>query len=119
MKKFFAATIFILALIIVSTANVNANTLTLDNNYKIQNLYWKPARNTQEIPNIGFVVNCREWISLRDEPYTSSRVLARIPLGSRVSVWATNQNGFYAVEYNDIIGFALVDYIRVTDEMDD
>ena len=82
---------------------------------QVQQLYYKPSKYDQAY--WGVVVNCREWISLRSEPYTSASRLARIPLGARVAIFdAAPYNGFYVVEYNGIIGYALAEYIRSTGE---
>lgn len=61
----------------------------------------------------GLVVNCNEWISLREYPSTSAPRLARIPLGEWV--WINRDyynNGFYSAEYNGRHGYVLAAYIK-------
>ncbi len=58
-----------------------------------------------------FVVNCRESITLRAAPSVSARELAQIPLGQAVGFIETAPNGFYKVNYDGLIGFALADYL--------
>ena len=48
------------------------------------------------------VVNCRDWISLREYPDTNSYALRRIP-----------GNGFYRIEYDGIVGYALQAYLEL------
>ena len=63
------------------------------------------------------VVNCNEWISLREYPSTSAPRLARIPLGTAVKVLkdtATGGSGdFYRTYYNGMSGWCLKAYIRL------
>lgn len=67
------------------------------------------------------VVNCNEWISLREEPSTEAPRLARIPLGSLVKIYkgllgerhSSPMNGFYWTEYNGMRGWCLMEYISV------
>ena len=57
------------------------------------------------------VVNCNEWISLRTEPSTEAKTAARIPRGELVRLVKPAENGFYYVEYNGILGYALSHYL--------
>lgn len=61
----------------------------------------------------GVVVNCREWITLRERPSTEAYSLARIPLGDWV--WIDRDyynNGFYRAEYEGMHGYVLAAYIK-------
>ena len=87
MKKIFALT-FLLTCLIASTALASNN-----------------------IVATYFVVNCRESITLRAAPSVEARELAQIPLGQAVGFIETAPNGFYKINYDGLIGFALADYL--------
>ena len=98
MKKIFIiAAIFA---VILSTATVEAH---------MGDYYW------------GRVVNCNEWISLREHPSTSAVRLAKIPLGATVKIYKgllgersnSPTDGFYWTEYNGMHGWCLMEYISV------
>ena len=59
-----------------------------------------------------YVANCEEWISLYDDADTTSARLARIPLGTRLSAYQVDTR-FAIVDYNDIIGFVLLEYLSM------
>lgn len=58
-----------------------------------------------------YVVNCDEWISLRETPSTSASRIASIPLGEPVSFIESASNGFYKISYNGLTGYALASYL--------
>lgn len=58
-----------------------------------------------------FVVNCRESITLRDVPSVDGRELAQIPLGQAVGFIDDIGNGFYKINYDGLVGFALAEYL--------
>lgn len=58
-----------------------------------------------------YVVNCNEWISLRTNPSTSASRIASIPLGSSVGFIEVASNGFYKINYQGNIGYALASYL--------
>lgn len=58
-----------------------------------------------------FVVNCRESITLRRDPSVYSPELAQIPLGQAVSYLGDAGNGFYKINYDGLIGYALAQYL--------
>ena len=100
MKKFFA--LIVLAAVILVAPAAQAHT---------GEEYW--AR----------VVNCNEWISLREYPSTSAPRLAKIPLGAtvRISKYPAMDNadpspcnGFYRTHYNGMHGWCLIEYLRIT-----
>ena len=58
-----------------------------------------------------YVVNCKEWISLRTKPSTSSEAILRIPLFAGVTYFADADNGFLNVSYHGKSGYALAKYL--------
>ena len=60
-----------------------------------------------------FVVNCRESITLRDEPSTYAYELTQIPLGARVRYLGVETNSFYKVEYRGMVGYVLKTYLEL------
>ena len=59
------------------------------------------------------VVNCKQSITLRETPSTSSYELAQIPLGARVKYLGVETNSFYKVEYRGMVGFVLKTYLQL------
>ena len=59
-----------------------------------------------------WVVNCKEWISLRSKQSTSSEAILQIPLYGRVTYIADAKNGFYLVQYKGLEGYALSYYLH-------
>lgn len=67
------------------------------------------------------VVNCNEWISLREYPSTSAPRITKIPLGATVKIYkgqlgerhSSPEDGFYWTEYNGLHGWCLREYISV------
>lgn len=57
------------------------------------------------------VVNCQEWVSLREWPDTSAERLARIPLGATVEKCAWYSDEFICCEYEGLVGYVLADYL--------
>ena len=62
------------------------------------------------------VVNCNEYVSLRDMPSFSAAVLTTIPLGEKVEFISDSGNGFYKVIYDHITGFVAAEYLSVIAE---
>ena len=60
------------------------------------------------------VVNCNEYITLREEPSTSAASLAHIPLGASVDELYWAGNGFVCVSYRGKTGYALSEYLSTT-----
>lgn len=59
------------------------------------------------------IANCKEWVTLRSEPSTSAAALARIPLGTHVSVFDVDpRNGFLPVIYKKMQGYVLEQYLK-------
>ncbi|MBQ6298504.1 MAG: SH3 domain-containing protein [Selenomonadaceae bacterium] len=59
------------------------------------------------------VVNCRQSITLRENPSTSAYELAQIPLGARVRYLGVETNSFYKVQYRGMVGYVLKTYIAL------
>ena len=55
--------------------------------------------------------DCNEFISLRRKPDMSAEVITKILSGERIRMVA-NYGDFALVEYNDLIGYVLTDYIQ-------
>lgn len=62
------------------------------------------------------VVNCNEYITLREEPSTSAASLAHIPLGAEVDEIGWAGDGFLRVCYRGQTGYALSKYLKTTSE---
>ena len=62
------------------------------------------------------VVNCNEYITLREEPSKSANALARMPLNARVTMVAEASDGFWQVSYQGKLGYALSSYLREVDD---
>lgn len=58
-----------------------------------------------------WVVNCDEWISLRESPSTSATRLKKIPLYAACEYLGSAGNGFSKVRYNGTVGYALDQYL--------
>ena len=58
-----------------------------------------------------YVVNCRESITLRPSPSTSSGEICQIPLGQAVTYVEDASNGFLKIVYNGRTGYSLASYL--------
>lgn len=58
-----------------------------------------------------FVVNCRESITLRDAPSVYAAEITQIPLGQAVGFIGNAGNGFYKINYDGLVGYALAQYL--------
>lgn len=116
MKKVFAAFIFVFAMMITLPMQAQPNFVPLT----IDDAVWEGRPNSYRT---GYIVNCDEWISLREYPSTEAPRLAEIPLGAQVTVYnrfyRSGEPGiynlFYKVTYRGIEGYALCHYIRLAD----
>lgn len=61
-----------------------------------------------------YVVNCREWVSLRAEMNTSSARLAKVPLGAKVTEVYFWTDEFAWCTYNNQTGFIQTRYLSET-----
>ena len=57
------------------------------------------------------VVNCSEWVSLREKPSTSAARLAKVPLGTQVTDCVQVSDSFIYCRYNKLYGYIHVDYL--------
>ena len=71
----------------------------------------KRNANTNTIKKTMYVVKCNEFITLRSTPSTSASEITKIPLGSSVGYIEEAGNGFYKVQYDGKIGYALASYL--------
>ena len=89
LKKFLVTIMLAFTLLIVSGQNNQAEA------------YW------------GMVVDCNEWISLREYPSTEAYRLTTIPLHEWVWIYrGYYHNGFYKAEYAGMTGYVLAAYIK-------
>ena len=58
------------------------------------------------------VVNCNEYITLRETPSTKAAELDRLPLHAEAQVIAPAENGFTLVEYQNRAGYVLTKYLE-------
>ena len=58
-----------------------------------------------------FVVNCRESITLRNAPSVYAAEITQIPLGQAVGFIENAGNGFYKINYDGLVGYALAQYL--------
>lgn len=57
------------------------------------------------------VVNCQEWVSLRQEPDVNSARIDMVPLGTILQNCYDAGNDFYYVEYNGLSGYVHSDFL--------
>jgi len=60
----------------------------------------------------GTVVTSSTSLNIRQKPDITSRVLAKVPRGAKLTVYGKTA-GWYVVGYNDVIGYAAAPYVRV------
>lgn len=65
----------------------------------------------ERIVSTMFVVECNESITLRDAPSVHAREIAQIPLGQAVGFIKDVGNGFYKINYDGLVGYALAEYL--------
>ena len=58
-----------------------------------------------------YVVNCKDWVSLRLYPNTTSDRMAKVPLGAKVEECYEAENGFYYCSYNGTWGYIQNKYL--------
>ena len=71
------------------------------------------ALHREQGPNMR-VVNCRDYVSLREKRAASSKRLAKVPLGAQVLAFpeAGEENGFIQCVYHDQYGYILSKYLQ-------
>ena len=60
----------------------------------------------------GYVVNCRESITLRESPSTKAREIMQIPLHSVIMVYNSVGSDFLYVSYQGYYGYVLASYVE-------
>ena len=75
--------------------------------------YGDAAIHREKGPNMR-VVRCSQYVSLRAERSTSSRRLAKVPLGATVLAFPESgeENGFILCDYHDEYGYILAEYLQ-------
>lgn len=58
------------------------------------------------------VVNCQEWVSLREKPDTAAERLSQVPLNARVEDCQDAENGFTRCTYDGATGYILTKYLE-------
>lgn len=61
------------------------------------------------------VVNCSEWVSLRERPSTSARRLVKVSLGAIVSHCRQVNDAWIYAEYDGYSGYILAEYLQPSD----
>lgn len=61
------------------------------------------------------VVNCREWVSLREAPGTSAKRLVKVSLGAIVGNCRQVNNAWIYAEYDGYSGYILAEYLEPSD----
>lgn len=71
-----------------------------------------PALGAEFLGNME-VINCNEWVSLRQEPDTGAARIAKVPLGAIVTNCKTTRtDGWVYAEYEDRSGYILAKYLQ-------
>ncbi len=84
----------------------------IDEAGKKKETVYVPATNSNtNVVATYYVVNCKEWITLRSIPSTSGDSLAHIPLGQAVGYIENAGNGFYKINYDGKVGYGLASYL--------
>lgn len=72
-----------------------------------------PALAESTIGDVMCVANCKEYITLREEPSTKAEALDRIPLGAELTWIDDAGNDFAKVSYGGQVGYALTKYLEL------
>lgn len=68
--------------------------------------------NYDEIMYNQMVVNCEEWASLRELPDTTSKRLAKVPVGAVVMACVKEGDAFVRCEYKKQVGYIAAAYLK-------
>ena len=68
-------------------------------------------RENLDIQYTLYVSNCKKSITLRSAPSTDASELAQIPLGQAVGFIEKATGGFYKINYDGVVGYALATYL--------
>ena len=64
----------------------------------------------------GYVNTESGDLNLREQPNTSSKILAEIPKGTQLDIYASGESGWYKVAYNGKIGYVSSEFIEMIQE---
>lgn len=76
-----------------------------------------PAMADQEKAGSMEVVNCNEWVSLREEPSTKAQRLVKVSLGAVVSNCVRYSDEWVYAEYDGYAGYILSEYLQPCDNV--
>lgn len=62
------------------------------------------------------VVNCEEWVSLREKPDAASECLVEVPLGAVVENCSAKTKAFTYAEYQGVSGYIMSQYLEIIPE---
>jgi len=68
--------------------------------------------NYDEIMYNQMVVNCEEWVSLRELPDTTSKRLSKVPVGAVVVACVKEGDAFVRCEYKKQVGYIAAAYLK-------
>ena len=63
------------------------------------------------------VVNCQEWVSLREQPDTRSQCLVEVPLGALLENCRKENKAFYYGEFRGMGGYILAQYLEAVPDV--
>ncbi len=66
----------------------------------------------ESFPGNQMVVNCSEWVSLREGPDPSSKQLAKVPLGTIVTACVAYYDSYICCEYKGQRGYISTSYLK-------
>ena len=78
-------------------------------------LTWMPALADHEYIGSMEVVNCNEWVSLREKPNTFAKRLVKVSLGAIVSNCSQFSNAWIYAEYDGYAGYIQAKYLTPSD----
>ena len=71
-----------------------------------------PFSSGEAFPGNQMVVNCSEWVSMRESPDSSSKQLTRVPLGAIVTSCVAYMGSFVYCEYKGYKGYISTTYLK-------
>lgn len=110
MKKLMTI-LFVLMMTLSATAFASEETNSSVDTFELTKPQFVQLYDNRNVIATYFVVNCREWITLRDIPSVYGESLARIPLGQAVGFIENVGNGFYKINYDGLVGYSLAQYL--------
>jgi len=105
---------------IVENCSVQSNSFTYaeydGRSGYIASEYLIPAQGKQMTLGDLRVVNCSEWINMREMPDTGAKRLAKVPLGALFEDCSAAENGFVFGRYQGQEGYISADYLSSAQE---